>query len=176
MTIKTLEERLVYENAYVRVYDDAVEFPSGARGTYYRSRWTAPHGVAIVPVLGERVLLLRNFRYSERSWSVEVPQGFGAAGASPAEDAARELQEETGLVARRLTPLLSIGKDFVTHVFAAEIDPDARPHVAGAEASESIGEFLYVEQSQIGLAEIARLEVFDAVTIGALLAYRSTLS
>lgn len=176
MTIRTLEERLVYENAYVRVYDDVVEFPSGVKGTYFRSRWTAPHGVAIVPVVGERVLLLRNYRYSEKSWSIEVPQGFGSVGAAPEDDAVRELSEETGLTPQSLTPLLTIGNDFVTHVFTAQIDPQARPHMRAAEASEAIADFLYLDRAAIGLPEIARLGIFDAITISALLAFGSTAS
>ena len=50
--IKTLRARCVYENDYVRVHDDEVEFPSGRRGTYYYQRWKSPHGVAVLPVAG----------------------------------------------------------------------------------------------------------------------------
>ena len=174
--IRTLEERLIYENGWVRVYDDAVQFPDGSTGAYYYSRWKAPHGVAVVPVLGDRVLLLRNYRYGEKAWSTEIPQGFGVEGATPEADARRELLEETGLEALSLTPLMTLGVSYATHVFVAEIDPAATPHQGGAEHSESIADFVFIRAVDISPSALAALGVFESGTLAALLAYRQSLS
>jgi len=172
--IVTVEEHLVYENAWVSVYDDAVRFPGGSSGTYYYSRWKAPYGVAIVPVLGERVLLLRNYRYSEKAWSIEIPQGFGSENSTPEEDAARELLEETGLTATSLTPLMRLGVTYATHVFIARIDPSASPNPSGAEATESIDDFLYMQTRDISPDALAAIGVFDGGSVAALLAFAQT--
>ena len=136
--IKTLEEIVVYENRFVTVFDNRVRFPTGVEGKYFRTRWKAPHGVAVLPVIEERVLLVRGFRYSEQSMSVEVPQGFGEAGSSPLEDACRELWEETGLREQKIDYCGFVGSDFKTHVYVAELESNKRSSVKNVEETEAI--------------------------------------
>ena len=40
----------VYENRFLRLYDDEVTFPSGDPGHYVRIKWNFPYSVGIVPV------------------------------------------------------------------------------------------------------------------------------
>src|ERR1700761_6491024 len=115
--IRTARARLVYENDYVRGHDDEVEFPGGRYGTYYYQRWKAPHGIAVVPVAGNRVLLVNNYRYADHCYSLEIPQGFGSAGETPLDSARRELTEETGLITGSFRFLFHTGHDYRTHVF-----------------------------------------------------------
>jgi ADP-ribose pyrophosphatase len=173
--IRTLEERVVYRNQYVTVFDDQVAFDDGSTGTYFRTRWTAPFGVAIVPVIGESVLLIRLYRYAERCWSVEIPQGFGTIDGDPAADAERELREETGLEAATLEPLLNFGSDFVTHGFLARFDEGAVAHSRGKERTESVDSFSLMPVAQINAANIAAAGICDANTVGLLFAARDRL-
>lgn len=171
--IETLEERVVFRNKYITVWDDAVRFPSGEEGTYVRWQWNAPHGVAIVPIIGDDVLLIRTYRYQEQSFAVEVPQGFGTENSSPEEDARRELLEETGLSAEALEPLMVLGGPVKTHVFAARFPEGALADHSGVEKTESIVEFLRCPVADINPQTLARLDIRGALTSAALLGLKT---
>lgn len=170
--IETLENRIVFENRFITVWDNLVRFPDGHEGTYLRTRWKAPHGVVIVPLIGQDVLLLRNYRYQEDALTLELPQGFGTEGSTPLEDAARELLEETGLVADRLEHVLSLGRDYVTHLFVARLPESARPTHCGQEATEAIAGHEFWPVETITLERLAEAGICDAMTIAGLLAVR----
>ena len=50
----------------------------------------------------DSVLLVRQYRYAIRRWTVELPAGTREAGEAPETTAARELAEEAGFAAERL--------------------------------------------------------------------------
>ena len=170
--IRTVQSRRVYENDYVRVYDDEVEFPSGRRGTYYYQRWKSPHGVAILPVAGDRVLLVNNYRYADRCYSLEIPQGFGGAQETPLDSARRELTEETGLTTDCFRLLFHTGHDYRTHVFAADLESFDGLTPKRAEETEDIAGFRILSCGEISIGSLSAAGIFDAVTIAALLALR----
>jgi ADP-ribose pyrophosphatase len=66
-----------------------------------------PGGVAIVPVLGHSVILIRQFRIAIERELIELPAGLLETGEAPVECAARELEEELGYRAKDLIPLAS---------------------------------------------------------------------
>lgn len=171
--IETVKQIIVYENEFVTVFDDEVRFPSGKSGTYFRYRWKAPHGVAIVPLHSGDVILIQNYRYAEKSLSIELPQGFGCFGKTPQEDASRELFEETGLTAQKFEQLLVLGADFKTFVFVAEVDELAQFSNENAELSESISSYRRIPINKICHLDFGAMGIFDPVTIAALLALRS---
>jgi 8-oxo-dGTP pyrophosphatase MutT (NUDIX family) len=95
----TLSTRMVYENPWIRVREDQVINPSGGRGIYgvvmYRNR-----AVGVVPIDDEdHTWLVGQYRYTHHSYEWEIPEGGCPEGESLEECAARELLEETGLVA-----------------------------------------------------------------------------
>lgn len=53
--------------------------------------------VAVLPMLGNKVLLLTHYRYPITSWSCEVPRGFGEENISPRSNMLKELQEEMNI-------------------------------------------------------------------------------
>lgn len=171
--IGTVEQRLVYENDYVCVFDDRVVFPDGHEGTFYYSRWKAPYGVAIVAVNGGRALLVRTYRYGEQGYSVEIPMGFGVAGRTPAEQAAVELGEETGLEAKRFEPLLVVGGKYRTHVFLAQVDAPESLSRARQERTESIAGFEWLPLDEATPEAFAAKGIGDPISIAALLAARA---
>ena len=88
--IKVSTERLRYSNG--REYDfDYVRHPGAA---------------AVVAIDGaNRVCLVRQYRHGVQDFLWEIPAGKLDAGEPPEVCAVRELQEETGVSARRWTPL-----------------------------------------------------------------------
>ncbi|MBQ1685766.1 MAG: NUDIX hydrolase [Clostridia bacterium] len=66
---------------------------------------TAPDWVVIVPVYKGCFVMVRQWRHGEDRLTVEFPGGVMNAGETPAESAARELLEETGCRAGKLTLL-----------------------------------------------------------------------
>ncbi len=66
---------------------------------------TAPDWVVIVPVFGESFVTVRQWRHGEDKLTTEFPGGVMNAGEDPAESAKRELLEETGFLAGKLTLL-----------------------------------------------------------------------
>jgi ADP-ribose pyrophosphatase len=94
-----------------------------------------PGAVAVVVQPGPgAVLLVRQFRYPIRRWTVEIPAGTRVPGEPPAVTAARELAEEAGLRAARLVevgrffPALGVSDEEMILYRASGLEPAvARP-------------------------------------------------
>ena len=138
MSIKTLSSREVYRNPWLRVREDEIERSNGTRGIY---------GVVhkddcaiILPIQGDTIYLVEQFRYTVQQRCLELPQGgWQAAGVDPEELARGELLEETGLVAASMTYLGTIWVAYgfsnqKEHVYLAtglqptSADPDPEEH------------------------------------------------
>ncbi|MBK7319898.1 NUDIX hydrolase [Candidatus Villigracilis affinis] len=64
-------------------------------------------GVAIVPVIDDSVILIRQFRISIERELIELPAGRLEPNENPMDCAARELEEEIGYRANKLIPIAS---------------------------------------------------------------------
>ncbi len=97
--------REVYANPWMTVREDGVRRPDGSDGIY--GVVDKPDYALVIPLDGDRLHLVEQFRYplGLRRW--EFPQGTAPdrAEVDGPELAARELREETGLRAERLTEL-----------------------------------------------------------------------
>lgn len=103
--VKRLDSRQVYANAWMTVREDDVRREDGSTGIY--GVVDKPDYALVIAVRGDELHLVEQFRYplGMRRW--EFPQGTAPnrADTDPAELAARELREETGLRAGAMTPL-----------------------------------------------------------------------
>jgi 8-oxo-dGTP pyrophosphatase MutT (NUDIX family) len=95
----------VYRNNWMTVREDGIRFADGSDGIY--GVVDKPHYALVIPLDDDRLHLVEQYRYplGMRRW--EFPQGTAPDLAEPEPDAlaARELREETGLVAGSLTDL-----------------------------------------------------------------------
>jgi 8-oxo-dGDP phosphatase len=103
--VQQMNSRQVYVNPWMTVREDDVRRPDGSAGIY--GVIDKPDYALVIPSREDHLHLVEQFRYplGLRRW--EFPQGTAPnrADSDPADLAARELREETGLRAGRLTLL-----------------------------------------------------------------------
>ncbi len=119
---------LVFSVPIVDVYEVESLSPDGRqKGKYYRIK--PKDGVIIVPVLkkdgGDFFVMVRQWRHGNETVTTEFPSGIIEDGEDPALAAARELREETGFSAGKLTFLSKIYQNpaimyNTCHIFTAE--------------------------------------------------------
>ncbi len=169
-TTTQLSSQTVYQNKWMRLREDKVEFPNGERGVY--SVVEKPDFALIIPVnrATKQVILVQQFRYPVQEILWEFPQGSveGNASLTPEQIATQELEEETGLVAKKMLKLgfLYEAYGFSTqgfHIFLAE---DLQQTAKKPEASEH-----FLDQQPFSIAEFEELvhngQIKDAPTVSA---------
>lgn len=95
----------ILQTPIFRLHREKAEHPrSGHVGSYYILE--VPDWVNIIARTSEgEFLLVRQWRHGSSEFELELPAGALDEGETPEEAAARELQEETGFVAEKLTLL-----------------------------------------------------------------------
>ena len=102
-TEQTLNSQLIYEGKVVKVFKDSVELSTGKKS--FREFVKHSGGVVILAVKGDKILLVKQFRYPLKEVMFELPAGKLEIGEDPFEAAKRALEEETGYCANKWTPL-----------------------------------------------------------------------
>lgn len=94
-----ISSTLVHKNPYYCVREDRVIKPDGSNGFY---NVVQIQGAVFAVALDEQenIYLVGLHRYPNNNYSIEVPSG-GSDGQEPLVAAKRELQEETGLTAKK---------------------------------------------------------------------------
>jgi ADP-ribose pyrophosphatase len=139
--------RYLYESRWYNLRQDEVALPDGTPIIY--TLVEHPGYAMIVPVLDDRrVIMERIYRYPLQATTLECPSG-GLDGQPPEQAARRELEEETGWVANKLTPLGSF--------FGSSGMSDERFHLFLAEELSQTGQIAREPTEQMEL-ELLRLE------------------
>lgn len=101
------DSRRVYTGRVVSLDVDTVTFPNGTVGELEMIRH--PGASAVVPFLDDpadadpRIVLIRQYRHAAGGYLFEIPAGRLDPGEQPEQCALRELREETGYSATRVT-------------------------------------------------------------------------
>jgi len=107
LTEKQISSTPIFKGKLLDVWSDQVQLPSG--GVSVREYIQHPGAVVMIPVLPDgKILLIRQFRYPIGEVEIELPAGKIDPGESLLETVHRELEEETGYKARKVTPLVEI--------------------------------------------------------------------
>ena len=168
-----VSSKRLYSGRIVNLDLDTVRFPDDSIGQLEMLRH--PGAAAVVPFLDPpgsadpRAVLIRQFRHAADGYIWEVPAGRLDGGESPESCAERELEEETGMRARRLERLTTIHTtpgftDERIHLFLADgLEPGAEHR----EADEFM-ELHTLRWSRV-LEMIDRGEIVDGKTLVSLL-------
>jgi ADP-ribose pyrophosphatase len=168
-----VSSKRLYSGRIVNLDLDTVRYPDDSIGQLEMLRH--PGAAAVVPFLDPpggadpRAVLIRQFRHAADGYIWEVPAGRLDGGESPESCAERELEEETGMRARRLERLTTIYTtpgftDERIHLFLADgLEPGAEHR----EADEFM-ELHTLRWSQV-LEMIDRGEIVDGKTLVSLL-------
>jgi len=115
--VETLGSRQVYGNPWMSVREDTVRRADGSTGIY--AVVDTADIALVVPMEGDRLHLVEQYRYPVAGRRWEFPSGSAEAGVdTDAEALARcELKEETGLLATELIPLgmLEVAPSTISH-------------------------------------------------------------
>ncbi len=86
---------------------------------------SAPHWLVVIPAIDGKFVMVRQWRHALEQITVEFPGGVGEAGEEPEIAAARELEEETGYHADKITHLGTVSPNPALfsnrlHIYLAE--------------------------------------------------------
>ena len=100
---KQLSTEIVFKGKIFDIKHDEIELSNGARS--FRDVILHPGGVVIVAQKGDKILLVKQYRYAISEAIYELPAGKLEYGENPLDAAKRELREETGYIADNWTSL-----------------------------------------------------------------------
>jgi len=156
----------------VNFFVDKVRLPDGRPAV--REYLDHPGAAAVLPLLDRRTLILvEQYRYPVGRRTLEIPAGKLDPGESVLACLRRELREETGFTARRVTPLIRYWptpafSNELLHVYLAQ-------GLALGRRDPDPDEFLRVVRLPLeeALRRVLEGRIRDSKTVVALLAYRS---
>ncbi|MDH3681067.1 MAG: NUDIX hydrolase [Acidimicrobiia bacterium] len=169
-------EELIHRGVVISLYRGEFEGPGGER--FQRDIVRHPGAVAVVAIDGDDLFLVRQYRACLDADLWEIPAGKRDVDGEPPETTAgRELEEEVGMSAASIEPLLTIHHspgfcDELGHIFLAT-DLTAVPRRSeGPEEQE-------MEVARVPIGEAVAMatdgRITDAKSIAAILAVARTL-
>ena len=100
---QVLTSKEAHANPYFSIVQQQVEVGDAGERTYYTVTFQRP-AVGILAARGTEILLIRQYRFIVDEYVWAIPSGAADAGETLGQAARRELQEETGCTAARVSP------------------------------------------------------------------------
>ncbi len=88
--------KIVARSTFFTLKEDEVVMKDGEEKTY--TMLDIPDFAGVLPVYGDKFVLIKNYRYPIDKMVLEIPAGLIDEGEEPIETAERELEEETGFL------------------------------------------------------------------------------
>ncbi len=166
-----LARRIVYDNPWMRVYEDDVLTPAGTESLY--GLVSPKHrALGVLPLHEDgTVTLVGQWRYALEQYSWEAPEGGGALNGDPLGEIKRELIEETGLEAGRWLQILDMhmsnskSDERAFCWLATGLKEAARPELDDAEADLVTRRIAFAEALDMAVTGT----ITDAMTVAMLL-------
>jgi 8-oxo-dGTP pyrophosphatase MutT (NUDIX family) len=166
MSIKTLSSREVYRNPWMRLREDEIERDNGSQGIY--GVVDKDDAAIIIPIEGDRIYLVEQFRYTIQQRSLELPQGgWETSDIDPEELARGELREETGFDA---SSMIHLGSLYIAYGFANQ-----KQHVFLATGLKPVGTDFDAEEHDLTLHSCSIVE-FEQMMLDGTIRDNCTLS
>lgn len=95
-----ISSQQIYSGAIINVTLDDIELENGKMA----KREVVHHngGVGILTLINHQILLVKQFRYAQNEYTIEIPAGKIELGENPYNTAMREIEEETGYSVKEL--------------------------------------------------------------------------
>jgi len=174
--IKKIKSKKIYENKWLSVREDDVEFDNKFKGIY--SVVDKPDCVMIIPFDGEYFYLVKQFRYPIEKYFIEFPAGSHEESniKDEIELARDELKEETGFLSKKITKLGILNEVPATinqrcHIFLAENLTKGKQKL---EITEPDLTFIKLTQEELEIS-IIKGEISDAKTLAGFLIWKLEL-
>jgi ADP-ribose pyrophosphatase len=164
---KTINSQLKADFPLFKVFQDLVELPNGLKLDYYRIEKTP---VAVVlPVFSDKLVLVKQYRYPIKSYSLELPAGHVKSNETSEECALRELKEETGFTTGKIEKLISYNPstEYSDQVYSIFIAKDLKKGKTNREKYEIIDVELL--KTEYVIEKIMDGTIIDGRTITAVL-------
>lgn len=175
MSYEVLKSEKVYEGKLINVERDVISLPDGNETI----RETVIHNgsVAMLPIDEKgKILLVRQYRHSSKTMTLEVPAGTIEKGEDPYDCAVREIEEELGYKCYNMTEMFTMytAIGFCNEKIRVYLCKDLTKSQQHTDADEFITVEKYDLKKCINL--IKNGEICDSKTIAAIFAYRTLLS
>jgi ADP-ribose diphosphatase len=123
MTWKTIQSEIKADFPLFKVFKDLVELPNGLKLDYYRVEKKPV--VVILPIISNKIVFVKQYRYPIKSYSLELPAGHIEPNENPKGCAIRELKEETGFTSKKIEKMISYHpsteySNQIYHIFIAK--------------------------------------------------------
>lgn len=163
---KLLKRKNVFMGKFMEVYEDQLELPNGKNITY--EHFNKNDYVLVIPQINNTFVCVEQYRYTINKSLIEFPMGLLNNGENIGKAAARELEEETGFKANKLTELSTLyaskgsSSQQFTIYYATDLT-EGKPHLDDSENDLTIKLLTKEEISNM----ILNGQITDAPTIAA---------
>lgn len=170
MTWRVLSSKEVYRSRYLAFREDQVEMPDGRVSV--RDVVVHPGAVVVLGITPDgKIPFVRQYRHAAGEYLLELVAGTLEPGEDPLETAYRELQEEAGYRAGRMTKMTEFytAPGFCTELLHLYLAEDLQPGKLPADDDEEIEVELLTPQEAMDAARAGRLR--DAKSLAGVLLY-----
>ena len=138
---EVLKARITAKSRLFEIEELSLRFSNGVERIYERIAGRGHGAVMIIPVLSDdTILLINEYAAGMGDYQLTLPKGLIEAGETPLEAANREMMEETGYGAHKLTALktMTTSPSYMSHKIQVIIAEDLYPKRLKGDEPEEI--------------------------------------